>query len=459
MNGSSHIRIRKGLDIRLAGAPLPDVTDVASSGIVTVYPSDLGGIKPRLLVKEGDQVNRGSPLFLNKKNEALKFRSPVGGTVKSIVIGERRAIEKIVIEAARSEQVESLPKYAPDQLLGLARDQLLGSLLDTGLIALIRQRPFSKMADPAAQPKSIFVNAMSTAPFQADAAVVIKGHETAFQAGLNALTRLTAGKVFLCLDAKAKDLPPALAAAKNVSIHFFDGPHPAGNSSVHIHYLDPVKPHQAVWTVKAADVVQIGRMLTEGAVPADRIVSLGGPGVKENARRHYRIRIGESLRALLDGKLEPGEQRVVSGDVLGGSASSPDVSLRFLDTAITVLPEDRERHYLGWIMPGLTVFSQSRTFLSRWLRPWATWALGTNTHGGKRAMVLTGLYDRFLPMNIMADYLVRAILAHDTDEAVKLGILEVDPEDFALCAFACPSKMDLVGIVRQGLDEVEKEGI
>ena len=446
------------MDIRLAGAPQPETADVTSSGLITVYPTDFG-IKPRLLVKEGDQVKRGSPLFLNKKNEAMKFRSPAGGTVKSIVVGERRVIERIVVETAKNESVETFPKYAAEQVLSLTHDQILGILLDTGLLALVRQRPFLKMADQAAKPKSIFVNAMNTAPFQANANVAIKGYETAFQAGLNALTRLTTGKVFLCLDGKAEGLSPALTAAQHVSIHYFDGPHPSGNTSVHIHYLDPVKPHEIVWTVKATDVAQIGRLLTEGAIPADRIVSLGGPGVKENDRKHYRVRVGESLRALLDGKLESGEQRVILGDVLSGCTTSQDASLHFLDTAITVLPEDRERHYLGWIMPGLTVFSQSRTFLSRWLRPKATWSLGTNTHGSKRTMVLTGLYDRFMPMNIMVDYLVRAILAHDTDEAVKLGLLEVAPEDVALCAFVCPSKMDLVDIIRQGLDEVEKEGI
>jgi len=459
MNGTGAIRIRKGLDIRLAGSPRPELASVTPSGRITIHPSDAGSAKLRLLVKEGDEVKRGTPLFLNKKNEAMKFRSPAGGTVQSIVLGERRVIEKIVIAVAQNEQVEPLPRHVPEQLLGLSRDQVLGLLLDSGLIALIRQRPFSRMADPAVTPKSIFVNAMNTGPFRANPVVQVKGHEAAFQAGLNALTRLTAGKVFLCLDARAKDLPPALSAASNVTVRHFNGPHPSGNTSVHIHHLDPIRPGQVVWTVNAGDVVQIGRLLTEGAVPADRVISLGGPGVKDEARKHYRIRIGESLAALLQGRLEEGEQRVISGDVLGGCTTGADASLHLLDTAINVLPEDRERHYLGWIMPGLTFFSQSRTFLSRWLRPSTTWSLGTNLHGSRRAMVLTGLYDRYLPMNIMADFLVRAVLAHDTDEAVKLGLLEVDPEDFALCAFVCPSKMDLVGIIRQGLDEVEKEGL
>jgi Na+-transporting NADH:ubiquinone oxidoreductase subunit A len=379
--------------------------------------------------------------------------------VKSIVLGERRTLEKIVIEVARNEDLESFPKYGVDQVLGLSREHLLAHLQDTGFLSFIRQRPFSKRADPTAQPKSIFVNAMSTAPFRPDIGVLVKGREAAFQAGLNALTRLTTGKVFLCLDAQAKELPQALTAAKNASIHAFDGPHPSGNTSVHIHHLDPIQKHQAVWTIKAADLIQIGRLLTEGAIPESRIVSLGGPGVKEGARKHYRVRVGESLKAVLDGNLVPGEQRVVSGDVLGGHAVPQDGAFRLLDAGLTVLPEGRERHFMGWIAPGLNVLSQSRTFLSRWLKPKAEWALDTNVHGSPRAMVLTGLYDRFMPMNIMVDFLVRAVLAHDTDEAVNLGLLEVDPEDFALCAFVCPSKMDLVGIIKMGLAEVEKEGI
>jgi Na+-transporting NADH:ubiquinone oxidoreductase subunit A len=309
------------------------------------------------------------------------------------------------------------------------------------------------MADATVTPKSIFVNGMATAPFQADIGTVIKGNESAFQAGLNALTRLTAGKVHLCL---AEGSP---IKAGGADVHFFAGPHPAGNTSVHIHHIDPIQPKDVVWAVKAVDLIQIGRLFLEGALPSSRVIAVGGPGVADGARKYYRVRIGSSLKTLLDGKLVAGETRIIGGDALAGAAVAADSYLRFADSAITVLLEDRERHYLGWIMPGLNFFSRSRTFLSRWLKPNAEWALGTNTHGSPRAMVLTGLYDQVLPMNILVDYLVRAVLAHDTDEAVKLGLLEVDPEDFALCAFVCPSKMDVVAIIRQGLAEVEKEGI
>lgn len=459
MGTSSAVHIRKGLDIRLAGAPGSDIVDLRPSGTVAVCPADFGGIKPRLLVREGDVVKRGTALFHDRKREALQGVSPAGGRVRSISMGPRRVIERIVIEIADREDVETHPRYAADGVLNLAREQILDLLEQTGALVYLRQRPFSGMADPAARPKSVFVNGMATAPFQGDPNLCVRGHETAFQAGLNALTRLTQGRVFLCLAQGAKEPSPALTEAKRAEIVFFDGPHPSGNTSVHIHHVDPIKPGEVVWTVHAADLVLIGRLLTEGRVPDSRVIALGGPGIKEKDRSHYRVRIGESIDHLLEGRIEDGEQRVVRGDVLGGVQAAAGESLRALDRAVNVLPEDRERRLLGWIMPGLDQYSRSRTFLSRWLRPNARWDLGTNTRGSRRAMVITGLYDRYLPMKIMTDFLVRAVLAHDIEEAVKLGILEVDPEDFALPAFVCPSKMDLMGIMRQGIEEIAREGV
>lgn len=450
--------LKKGMDIPLVGAPGPAVAEAPPCERIAVYPNEFDGLKPRPQVKPGDTVKRGSVLFYSKKNEALKFRSPAAGTVEEVALGHRRALERITIRLGE-DSTEPLPRFSAAQVPGLSRDQVLGVLLDTGYLALLKQRPFSRIPDPAARPKSIFINAMNTAPFQPDAAVLVRGHEAAFQAGLDAMTRLTAGKVHLCLPGGRADLPPALTAAKNAQIHYFRGPHPAGNSSVHIHHVDPIRPHDVVWTVKAVDLVQIGRLLLDGAMPPDRVVMLAGPGVLEGARQYYRARLGSPLESLLKGRLADGEQRIVAGDLLAGKRVTPDSALRFQDSGICVLSEGRERHFMGWIAPGWNVFSWSPSFLSTWLRRGAKWPLDTNRRGSPRAMVLTGLYDRYVPMRIMTDYLVRAVLAHDVDEAVKLGLLEVDPEDFALCAFACPSKMDLVGIIHRGLAEAEKEGI
>ncbi|MFH0878355.1 MAG: NADH:ubiquinone reductase (Na(+)-transporting) subunit A, partial [Lentisphaerota bacterium] len=295
--------------------------------------------------------------------------------------------------------------------------------------------------------------------FQADIHVAVRGQETAFQAGLNALTRLTEGSVHLCLSPQPDHPSPAVTNARQVSIHQFEGPHPSGNTSVHIFHIDPLKKGDVVWYIKAVDLIQIGECFVTGTVPSHRVVALGGAGVKPAARKYYRVRLGASLAAFLKDKLEPGEQRILGGDALTGVILPPDSSLRFYDSSLTVLPEGRHREFLGWLAPGLNLFSRSKTFLSAWLGRSRTWNLDTNLRGALRPMILTGLYDRYVPLNILVDFLVRAVLAHDTEEAVKLGILDTDPEDFALCSFVCPSKMDLPDIIRRGLEEIEKEGL
>jgi len=454
----AHIKIQQGFDIQLAGAPEPEITEAANVETVAVYPQEFQGVKPRLQVKEGDTVKKGSVLFVNKRNDRMKFRSPAGGTVRSIRLGERRALTEILIEVAPREEVEKFTRYSSTQIGNLSRDDAIGLLVDSGYLAYIRQRPFSKIADPGATPKSIFVNAMNTAPFQPDFDVVVQDDEPAFSAGLTLLTRLTEGPVHLCQAEDAEDLSARVPASDRLAFHRFGGPHPSGNASVHIHHIDPIRPGDVVWVVKAVDVIQIGKLLLNGEIPSRKVICLGGPGVREEARRYYRVRHNGSLTRLLENHLLDGEQRILSGDVLMGTPVHRDSCLRTFDSSLTVIPENRERYFLGWLSPGLNSYSHSRAFLSRWLRRSGEWVLDTNRNGSHRAMVLTGLYDRFLPMRIKVDFLVRAVLAHDTEEAAQLGILEVDPEDFALCSFACPSKMDIVGIIRKGLQEVEEEG-
>ncbi len=324
-------------------------------------------------------------------------------------------------------------------------------------MAFIRQRPFSRIAKPSSRPKAIFVNAMQQGPFRADAEVVIEADPAAFQAGLNLMTRLTDGKVYLNI-APSVSLP-ALTEAKGVEINTFAGPHPAGNNSVHIAKLDPLTPNETVWTVDAANLVLIGKLFLEGVLPERQVISLGGPGVKPSARRHYRVVRGGSLKPVLRDALVDGEQRIVNGSILMGDKVSSEDCLRFFAPGLTVIAEERKREFIGWMAPGLNVFSTSRLFLSKWLRPNAKWPLTTADHGGKRAMFATGIYDRVMPLNIMVDFLLRAIIGHDTEEAVSLGILETDPEDFALCSYMCPSRTDIVGIVRAGLQEIEDEGV
>ena len=312
------------------------------------------------------------------------------------------------------------------------------------------------MADPAAQPKSIFVTAMNTAPFQADAEVVAASDPVAFQAGLDLMTRLTEGDVHLCVGPDAGD---TLNGAERVSLHRFSGPHPSGNTSVHISRIDPMVPTDVVWTVKAVDLVSIGRLFLDGTLPTSRVVCLGGPGVQNEARSHYRLRPGGDLKPLFETSLNEGDVRIIGGDVLTGCEIAPDSHLGFHQSATTVILAHKERYFMGWTMPGLKKMSFSRLFASTWLPGKKDWNLGTAMHGEERALVLTGHYDKVMPLNIMVDFLIRAVLAGDTDEAISLGILETDPEDFALCDVICPSKIEVQEIISRGLRMIEEEGI
>ena len=447
-------KIKKGFDIKVLGKPAPLIEDYASPPMFAVYPSEFEGIKPRLKVSEGDRVKRGDVLFENKKNEKMLFRSPACGTVKAVNLGARRFPIEILIEASAEEESTTFETYTRDTIGQLAREQVVEHLLNTGLWPLIKQRPFSKIADPDATPKAIFINAANSAPFQSDFSVVLKGDEEAFQTGINALAKLTDGKVHLCKSG-GSDIPDF----GNAENHTFGGPHPSGNTSIHINRISPILPHDTVYTVAAQNVILIGKLLLTGELPRTKVVALGGPAVKEAFCKHYRVQIGASLQPLFEKAIEDGEIRIVSGNMLWGDSVKPDTCVRYYGSEFTVLEEDRSRHLIGWTTPGLLQYSSHRVNLSALLGKSKLWKLGTNLHGSHRAMVVTGWMDKHQPLNIMTDYLVRACLAHDTDEMIQLGILEIDPEDFAIAAFIDPHKTDVCGIIKQGLLEIEEEGI
>ncbi len=449
-------RVRKGFDIALAGRPATEIADVTASATVAVFPLEFEGMKQRLLVSEGDSVSQGAVLVEDKAHEAFKLRAPAGGEVTQIVRGARRFVEKIVIAVKDGGEPERFQQFTVDAMTSLDRKVILDQLITTGYLSLIRQRPFSRMADPTAMPKSIFVNAMNTGPFQADAETVVSDDPVAFQAGLDLMTCLTDGDVHLCVGKNAGE---TLNAAQRVELQHFSGPHPSGNSSVHISRIDPMTPTDIVWTVKAVDLVGMGRLFLDGVLPSTRIISLGGPSVKPEARRHYRVRTGGELTSLLAASLDDGQHRVIDGDALSGTQIPDDGHVRFHQSATTVLPADRERYFMGWTMPGFSQMSFSRLFASTWLPGKRDYRLGTNMHGEERALVLTGNYDKVMPLNIMVDFLIRAVLAGDTDEAITLGILETDPEDFALCDVICPSKIEVQEIIAEGLQMIEEEGI
>ncbi len=447
-------KIKKGFDIKVTGKPLAKIEECAPARLFGVYPGEFEGVKPRLRVNAGDVVKRGDVLFENKQNKKMLFRSPCGGTVQAVNLGARRFPVEILIDPAEKEESTLFGTYTRDTLGKLSREQVVDHLLNTGLWPLIKQRPFSKIADPDAAPKAIFINAAGSAPFQADFSIILKGDKEAFQTGIDALAKLTEGTVHLCAAAGAN-----LPNFENAASHTFSGPHPAGNTSVHINRISPILPHDTVYTLAAQDVILIGKLLLTGELPRTKVVALGGPAIKKECRKHYRVPIGGSLAPLFEKAIEGGDVRIISGSVLWGEAVAADTCARYYGSEFFALEEDHSRHLLGWTTPGLLQYSSHRVNLSALLGKSKLWKLGTNLHGSHRAMVVTGWMDRHQPLNIMTDFLVRAVLAHDTDEMVQLGILETDPEDFALAAFADPHKTDVCGIIKQGLEEIEAEGI
>ena len=474
-------KIKKGFDVQLVGKPSCELVDAVSAASIGLRPLDILGVRWRLLVSEGDKVKRGAVLLESKQDTDFKFRATAAGTISKIVLGDRRFVDNIIIDVDNNGEVEQLKKYDLSKIASLSADVIINHLKDTGLIAHLIQRPFSKMADASVKPKSIFVNGMNTGPFLVDASVVVDDAPEAFQAGIDLLTKLTDGDVNLCI---AKGTEGSMKSIKNAAIHTFTGAHPAGNTSLHISKVDPMIPTDVIWTINAAELVQVGKVFLDGAIPATKIVALGGNCVKVGEAKHYRVLSGSPVSLLADkfeqeghpvtpfsNRIDDLKVRLISGDALSGTKLNADGYLGLYQNSLTVIEDSDKRHFMGWAMPGLTDYSYSRTFVSSILNlvlgreivmnlfSKRLTRLNTNTNGGLRTMVLTGYYDKVMPLNIMVDYLIRAVLAGDTDEAIKLGILETAPEDFALCEFICPSKTDIQAVIQKGLNMIEEEGI
>lgn len=455
---SADFTITKGLDLPMLGAPGEGVRSLSASGTVSVFPSEFPKVKFKCLVEEGSKVTRGGPLARHKNMDGFFICSPVSGTVKAVNLGERRVLKEIVIEPDGSDACESYPSFTVDGVLRAKAENVLEPLLASGLWGLVHQRPFDRIADPAAKPKSIFVNGMATAPFRPDAHKLAEGKADQIQLALNALTLFTDGPVHLCLSAEAKGKKDALTEAAHVQVNYFSGPHPSGNTSTHVHTLDPVIPGDVVWTLRVSDLILIGDLLLSGTYPNRKRILLAGEGLKEEARGYADVDIGMPMAEVLGPNLAEGEQRLIRGDVLAGQTVNPAETAVFLyDQGFVVLPEDTERHFLGWYAPALDQYSAHKVAPSNWLKG-KLFSFGTNTRGGHRAMVLTGIYDPYVPLDIMVDPLVRACIANETEDALAMGILECQPEDFALCTFVCPSKTDFGKIISDTLDLIEQEG-
>ncbi len=444
------IRLKKGYDIRMEGAAVTEIAGFPAPSLYAVKPVDFPGLTPKLAVKTGDIVKAGEALFRDKLRPEILFTSPVSGKVASIVRGDRRKLLEVVVEKS-GEEYARFEKADPSRL---PAEKVKEALLQSGLWPAVRQRPYHIVADPSAEPKSIFISGFDTAPLAPDTGFIIENSNPSwYKTGISALARLTKGKINLVLNGKGSP-SPILAGTAGAEISYVSGPHPAGNVGVHIHHIDPVNKGEVVWFVNLQDVIAIGRLFEEGIYKPERIVALTGSEVMEP--RYYRMISGSSVNSLTEGKVKDGHLRYISGNVLTGTKVEPSGFLGYYDSQITVVPEGDYHEFFGWVVPGMDKLSFHKTFMSVFF-PGRSFRPDTNFHGGERAFVMTGLYEKVVPMDIYPMQLFKAILAEDIEMMENLGIYEVAAEDFALCEFICPSKIEIQAIVNKGLDLMLKE--
>ncbi len=444
-------KIRQGLDLPITGKPQQSIEDASNVRSVAVVGFDYHGMKPTMAVQVGDRVKLGQPLFSDKKTPGVVYTSPASGTVAAINRGERRIFQSIVIDL-EGDEAEAFAQYTVAQLKTLEREQVVSNLVTSGLWTALRTRPFSKVPAIDSVPASVFVTAMDTNPLAADPAVVIAAKNDAFAYGLEVVSKLTAGKVFVC-HAAGVALPKA--SASNVQYEAFSGVHPAGNAGTHIHFLDPVSAKKTVWTIGYQDVIEIGELFTTGKLNPARVVALAGPQVEKP--RLVKTRLGADLLQLTAGELKSGDNRIISGSVFGGRGARGAVAyLGRYHTQVSVLLEGRERELMHYLRPGVDKFSVMNIFVSKLTNKLFNFT--TSTNGSERAMVPIGAYEKVMPLDILPTQLLRSIIVGDTDMAQKLGALELDEEDLALCSFVCPGKYEYGPLLRNNLTRIEVEG-
>ena len=454
VDGKVHF-LKKGHDILLEGEAAK--TKVASSNVTTyaVQPQNFIGISPipKVLVAVGDEVKSGDPIFFDKKRDAIQYVAPVSGEVIAINRGAKRSIAEVVILADKEMKYKSFD--APN-LADCSREDLVNFLLSSGAWTFIIQRPYSLVADPADTPKGIYISTFDSAPLAPDLSYVVEGNEAAFQKGLDVLGKFA--PVHLGLNAKGNKPSAVFTAAEGVSKHWFHGKHPAGNVGIQIHHIDPIGPNSLVWTTGVQDVITIGKLFTEGKFDASRIVAVTGAEVIEP--QYVSTYLGASIEGLVKGNLKPAEEgksiRFVSGDVLSGKQTSTEGYLNYTDDQVTVLEEGDKYELFGWLLPLTPRPTISGTFPNGFF-PDLKFEANTNTHGEKRAFVVTGQYESMLPMDIYPQHLMKAIITNDFERMEGLGIHELAAEDIALCEFACTSKQPLQSILKEGLEAMRDQ--
>ena len=443
------IKLRKGLDINLKGKAAEELVTVKEPGFYALVPDDFPGVTLKVVVKEQEYVMAGGPLFIDKNHPEVKFVSPVSGVVTSVERGARRKVMNIVVEAAAEQDYE---EFGKQDVARMNADRVKELLLQSGMFAFIKQRPYDVIADPAVAPRAIFVSAFDSNPLAPEFEFALKGEEANFQTGLDALAKIA--KTYLGISVKQKSA--ALTQAKNVTITAFDGPNPAGNVGVQINRIAPVVKGETVWTIDPQAVIFIGRLMNTGRVDMTRTVAVTGSEVLKPA--YTKLRVGALLTSVFAGNVtKDKELRYISGNVLTGKQVSPNGFLGAFHSQVSVIPEGNDIHeMLGWIMPRFNQFSVNHSYFS-WLLGKKEYTIDARIKGGERHMIMSGEYDKVFPMDILPEFLIKAIIAGDIDRMEALGIYEVAPEDFALCEFVDSSKLELQRIVRAGLDMLRAE--
>lgn len=442
--------VKRGFNIPLKGKPEKSIEESPQPSVFGIIPDEFPGIKPKLAVDEGSPVQKGQVLFHDKDRPELSFVSPVAGTVANIAYGPRRKIESISVNSGSGGSVEHR-SYTSSGIDQADRGELISLLLKAGLWPFIKQRPFNSIADPAHTPSSLFINAMDTAPLAGDPAYALQESREAFLAGVAACRVLSGGKVYLSINGKNRD--SWFSEVGGVEIHAFQGKHPAGLVGTHIAAIDPITHGKIVWHLKASHVAALGSFLLTGEYPSERTVAVAGMG--SNKRNYMRTHTGARMEDILRDRVKEGS-RIISGNVLTGRSVGAGGFLGFYDDQITLIPEGGKQRFLGWMTPGFNRHSRTNLFLSSFM-PGRSYNMDTDLNGEERAFVMTGNYRKVVALDIHPDFLAKAILTEDIDQMEKLGILEVDEEDVALCSYICPSKIEFTEIYRHGLELYAKE--
>jgi len=451
------IKIKKGLNINLKGKPQAIKKQTVLSQDYTLFPDDFPGFIPKVAVKQADPVQVGTLVLFDKNRPEIKIVSPVSGEVLAVNRGEKRKLLSIVIRSDGKNTGENVGKK---EVQSLSPETIKTILAESGIMVFIHQRPYDIIADPKDTPRDIFVPGFYSAPLAPDLDFILENQEDDFQVGLDVLAKLTSGKVYLGISKTTRSV--CLKNARNVETVIFDGPHPAGNAGVQANHIRPVNKGEIIWTIDSAHVLFIGRLFNKGVIDFSRWVALTGSEIKPEERAYYSMLPGVCIEEFIKNRTESVNEhlRYISGNVLTGTAIASDGSLHAFDNQLTVIPEGDQTHeFVGWIAPGFNKFSASRSFPSFFMSLFSKkeYTLDARIKGGRRAMIMANEWDKVFPMDILPEFLIRAIITRDVEKMENLGIYEVAPEDFALCEFVDTSKMELQAIVREGLDWLCKE--